>query len=376
VTETVCVETPAKLNLGLRLTGVREDGYHLLESVFAPIELFDRLTVEVLPGPHQIELEVTTAEGADLPPALSGVTAGPGNLAHRAAEAFCKARGLEIHVRMRLEKSIPAAAGMGGGSSDAAAVLTGLARLTGGSEAGLEAIALGLGADIPFFLAPQTSLVTGIGEIITPLEGLPNTDLVIANPGISLDTAAVYQAADAMGSALTAPKPGSTMRAFSRLCHQIGDPRDTQDPIQAARSVHLDPHARSAEASGLRLGASRLHLGASRLRDSWGQLLVNDLEPAACRLCPPVGRLLAAMREVGAVGAGMTGSGATVFGVFESKQRAAEAAAALVRPDRVDGRAQRDIDRERASSKGDAAWVRVSRLLGNAGSLTEKTETH
>jgi 4-diphosphocytidyl-2-C-methyl-D-erythritol kinase len=324
------LQTPAKLNLGLRLMGVREDGYHLLESVFAPIELFDRLEIEILPGPAQIELEVTTAEGSGLSPALSRVTSGPENLACRAAAAFCAARGLEAHIRIRLDKAIPAAAGMGGGSSDAAAVLNGLSALTG---QGLDAKALGglaleLGADVPFFLDPRPSLVAGIGEIITPIDGLPSSELVIANPGISLDTAEVYRAADALGSALTGPRPGSTMRAFSRLCGENGDPRDGSSPVDAAQSSGKARH---------------------RASELWGALLINDLEPAARRLCPPVGRLLASIREAGAVGAGMTGSGATVFGVFESNGQAQEAADRLRRTE---------------ISRVDPAWIRVSRLIG------------
>lgn len=324
------LETPAKLNLGLRLMGVREDGYHLLESVFAPIELFDRLEIEILPGRAQIELEVTTAEASGLPPALSRVTSGPENLAFRAAAAFCAARGLEARIRIQLEKAIPAAAGMGGGSSDAAAVLNGLSALTGQGSDGkaLAELALGLGADVPFFLDPRPSLVAGIGEIITPIEGLPSSELVIANPGISLDTAEVYRAADALGSALTEPRPGSTMRAFSRLRHENGDPRDGSSPVDAFQP--------SAEA---RHGASEV----------WGELLINDLEPAARRLCPPVGRLLAALLEAGATGAGMTGSGATVFGVFESNGRAQEAADRLRRTE---------------AARVDPAWIRVSRLIG------------
>jgi len=324
------LETPAKLNLGLRLMGVREDGYHLLESVFAPIELFDHLEIEVLPGSYRIDLDVTSSEASGLPSALSRVPSEPDNLAFRAAAAFCTAAGLEARIRIRLDKAIPAAAGMGGGSSDAAAVLNGLLELTG---AGLDAkalaeLALELGADVPFFLDPRPSLVTGIGEIIRPIDGLPNADLVIANPGISLDTAEVYRAADALRSALTEPRPGSTMRAFSRLCHEKGDPRDELSPVDAFDSP-----------SETRLGASGL----------WDALLINDLEPAARRLCPPVGRLLGAMREAGAIGAGMTGSGATVFGVFGSRGQAREAA---------------DTLRETEMSRTDPAWIRVSRLIG------------
>ncbi len=216
---------------------------------------------------------------------------------------------------------IPAAAGLGGGSSDAAAVLNGLSTLVGEpvDAATLEGLARELGADVPFFLDPRACHVTGIGEIIARLDGLPSCELVVANPGISLATAEVYRATDALGSALTEPRPGSTMRAFSRLRRENRDPGD-----QSAYSIGSRTHA------------------------LWGDLLVNDLEPAARRLCPPVGRLLGAMREAGAIAASMTGSGATVFGVFESSEVAGEAA---------------DWLRGSATWGADQSWVRVSRLI-------------
>ena len=325
------IETPAKLNLGLRLVGRRADGYHLLESLFAPIEIHDRLEIEILPGSHQIELEVSIASESGLPAVLSEVTSGPDNLVARAAEAFCKAHGLDYRIRIRLEKAIPAAAGMGGGSSDAAAVLNGLAALTGvgrGPEV-LGELALPLGADVPFFLDPRPSLVTGMGETLTPISGFPSSHLVVANPGISLDTAEVYRASDVLEGALTERRPGSTMRAISRLCHENGHP--------------LDGASADSPERGLESGAD------SGTRDHWNELLINDLVPAARRLCPPVGRLLASIGELGALGVGMTGSGATVFGVFETRHEADEAA-----------------NRLRGSMEMSAgeAWLQVSRVMG------------
>jgi 4-diphosphocytidyl-2-C-methyl-D-erythritol kinase len=339
------LRTPAKLNLGLRLMGVRDDGYHLLESVFAPIEVWDRLEIEVQPGSQEIELEVTVDEESGLPPVLSAVTSGPDNLAFRAAVAFCQATGFEARIRIHLEKAIPAAAGLGGGSSDAAAVLSGLAALAGVSisASALDGLALGLGADVPFFLEPRASHVAGIGEIITPLDSLAETELVVANPGISLDTAEVYRAADALGSALTEPIPGSTMRAFSRLCDQNSDPRDGSQSMHSPESASEPRRNPGGDPGGESGRAARSSL-------LWGELLVNDLEPAARRLCPPVGRLLAEMREAGAIGAGMTGSGATVFGVFESKEAADTAA---------------DWLRRAPTGGADSAWIQVSRLIGH-----------
>ena len=99
------LRTPAKLNLGLRLLGVRDDGYHLLESIFAPIELWDELEIEALPGARQIELEVCGLAGSGLPAPLAAVGAGPDNLVFRAAELFCRSQGFEARIRIRLRGS-------------------------------------------------------------------------------------------------------------------------------------------------------------------------------------------------------------------------------------------------------------------------------
>ena len=304
--ETRTLRAPAKINLGLRLLDVRDDGYHRLESVFAPIEIWDELELEVLPGDPRIDLELESPDPDVLPVALSAVTAGHDNLVVRAAAAFCKQTGLEGRIRHRLRKQIPVGGGLGGGSSDAAAVLLGLAALFDGEMARetLHALGLSLGADVPFFLSPTPALVSGIGEKIEPLSGLPALDLVVANPGIALATSEVYRAADALRSALTEPKPGSTMRAISRLRGETGD-----------------------------------------LAPALGDLLINDLEPAARRLCPPIARLMSRLREAGAIGVSMSGSGSTVFGVFESGDRAGRAAEML-----------------RASESGES-WIRVTRIM-------------
>lgn len=269
-------EAPAKVNLGLRITGVRDDGYHLLESLFVPLDLVDRVGVRVVEARAartQIDLSVT-GHGADQLPA------GDDNLVARAARALLAEMGLDAHVEIALEKGIPSAAGLGGGSSDAAAVLRSLAELLPDAPDGpaLERIALGLGADVPFFLDPKPALVTGIGEGLEPVDDLPALFLLLANPGISLATAEVYAAFDALSGALTPPGPGSTMRTISGLRNH-----------PSALRRHLDG------------------------------LLQNDLEPAAVRLCPPVARLRARLLDVGAEGVGMSGSGATLFGVFRSR---------------------------------------------------------
>lgn len=287
------VRAPAKINLGLRIVGRRDDGYHLLDSLFVPLALADELTIGLevgAPGggPAPVRLRLLDGEG---PPGVENVPCDDTNLAVRAARAFLAAAGPAERVRgvrIDLRKRIPAGAGLGGGSSDAGAVLRSLAKVLPGGVAGpeLAAIALGLGADVPFFLDPRPARVRGIGERIEPFEGLPRLAVVLANPGISLSTAEVYRRTDERGpvapGGLTAPDPGSTMRALSGLG---GDPNSL-----------------------------------SRLPG-----FTNDLEPAAESLCPEVGRLRDRLRAAGAIQAGMSGSGATVYGLFASEAEASEA---------------------------------------------------
>jgi len=279
------LEAPAKLNLGLRVVGRRDDGYHLIESLFVPLALSDAVTLdfdaEGVPG---VELVLDNA-GSEVP-------ADDSNLAVAAAHAFFEAWPGGA-LRIGLEKRIPAAAGLGGGSSDAGAVLRGLAQLAlrTPSAGELARLARGLGADVPFFLDPRPALVRGIGEVIEPVRGLPPLWAVLANPGIAVSTAEVFRLYDSLASGqapkavpagLTPPQPGSTMRPLVGLG---GD---------------LDALARF---SGL----------------------TNDLEAAAIRLCPPIARLRDRMRELGVVGEGMSGSGATIYGLFESQSEAEEA---------------------------------------------------
>ncbi len=235
------LEAPAKVNLGLRIRGRRSDGYHLLESLFVPLDLSDRLRVDVGAVVASAPRRVTLAVSGDR---AAGVPGDDSNLAVRAAQAFLAAAGrTDLVVAIQLEKRIPAQAGLGGGSSDAGAVLRALSALVpwaAGPEA-LAALALHLGADVPFFLEPRPALVTGIGERIEPAPKTPPLVLLLAHPGIGLSTAEVYAAFDALAGALTAREPGPTVRP----------PEGPLEPEALAR------------------------------------LLENDLEPAALRLCPP-----------------------------------------------------------------------------------------
>ena len=164
---TLELRAPAKVNLGLRITGVREDGYHCLDSVFVPLDLADEVALRVEPA--ETSRVFVSLSGA----MASGLPAGPDNLAARAARAFLQRASLTAWVSIELEKRIPVGAGLGGGSSDAGAVLRGLATLFPGGICAeeLAAIALELGADVPFFLAPRPARVRGIGERSEPLAG-------------------------------------------------------------------------------------------------------------------------------------------------------------------------------------------------------------
>jgi 4-diphosphocytidyl-2-C-methyl-D-erythritol kinase len=276
------LEAPAKVNLGLRVVGRRADGYHELESLFAPIDLADA-----------IALRIESARAAEVAFELAGDAAGapPGddNLAVRAARAFLAHSGIAARVAIQLTKRTPVAAGLGGGSSDAGAVLRGLDRAYPAAVPAdaLEAIALALGADVPFFLDPRPAWVTGIGERREPVTGLPPLALVLANPGEPLATAEVFRAFDALAN------PGRARSA---------PPRSLAEELADDRAL-----------------AARLH---------------NDLEEPAVRLCPPIARLRAQLSAAGARAVAMSGSGATVYGVFGSRAAAEAAAAGIALPGR------------------------------------------
>ncbi|HXV35700.1 MAG TPA: hypothetical protein VEC18_01040, partial [Myxococcota bacterium] len=216
---------------------------------------------------------------------------------------------------LRIDKRVPVGAGLGGGSSDAGAVLRALAELFPGAlaTAQLEEIALALGADVPFFLDPKPARVTGIGERREPVSGLRSLALLLANPGLALATADVFRAYAAIRPALgsrSAPAPASRSRsAADSLASTAGD----VEPGESSRPLEAPAPATLSELAGLP-----------------GLSLENDLEPIAVRLCPPIARLQRQLRALGARAVGMSGSGATVFGVFESEsaaQRALEKAA-------------------------------------------------
>jgi len=278
VTPGTALAAPAKVNLYLHVLGRRSDGYHLIDSLVAFAGLADR---------------VRLAPAAEFGLALSGpfakgLDAGEGNLALKAARALAAAAGLAARpMAIELEKNIPPAAGLGGGSADAAAVLKGLSRAWGVHDAVATHLAPRLGADVPVCLAGRPTFMAGMGEDLGPEVALPAAGLLLANPRLSLDTAKVFAAFDA---------------EHGEGAAQDGCPR----PV-------LDPAPGDARALAEALAAS-----------------ANELTEAALELAPVVGQVRAAVAGLpGCRLARMSGSGATCFGLFDDAGAAVTAAEAL-----------------------------------------------
>lgn len=205
MTDPILLAAPAKLNLFLEVVGKRADGYHDLVTVMTTIDLADRVFVRRVPGRKQGDPRIVLCADPE-------VTARPDqNLAHRAAAALLPADA-PFTVEIGLMKRIPSQAGLGGGSSDAATVLKVVNEMldTPRTAAELNAIAAGLGADVPFFLTGGTALCEGIGERVTPIPEVPPLTFVLAIPEIPVSTAAVFGSADLD---LTSPRRGGSLIA-------------------------------------------------------------------------------------------------------------------------------------------------------------------
>jgi len=266
VTFPIKLRTPAKINPVLEILGKRPDGFHELALIFQAVGLYDEL--EFSEKGSDIQLEILES------PAPLAVD--DSNLIVQAARLFLsKILKQEKGVTIRLKKNIPLAAGMGGGSSDAAATLWGLDRLfgTGVGGEGLGPLAAQLGSDVPFFLHGGTALGTGRGEIITPLSAAPELALVLVNPGKGLSTPAVYRSGKAVFSS------GELARNYEALSRE---------------------------------GDVRKIAGA----------LFNGLEQAAFSLMGEVESYKKGLLQAGALGALVSGSGPTIFAMAENQRDA------------------------------------------------------
>jgi 4-diphosphocytidyl-2-C-methyl-D-erythritol kinase len=277
----VVIDAPAKINLYLHITGRRDDGFHTLDSLIAFAAPFDRVAVAVAPA---LSLEINGPFAAALTPSSGDVSAEPNavpNLVETAARRLAELAGIAPDVRLTLDKQLPVAAGIGGGSSDAAAALRALITLwqLTPEPAALDALALSLGADVQMCLHGKTCFVGGIGERIDPAPALPNCALLLVNPGISLATPDVFRARSG---------------GFSPSARFNQNPRDAQElaEILAERG--------------------------------------NDLEAPARSLAPLIGDVLQALRNLpGCHLARMSGSGATCFALFDNDGVAARGAEML-----------------------------------------------
>ena len=267
----ITLEARAKINWALDITGIRTDGYHLLNMLMQEIELSDTLSVEPA---GEVSLLVDGVE--DPNPER--------NLVVRAARALNALTGQERGARIELTKRVPARAGLGGGSADCAAALRALDELWGLRlpESTLMAIGAKLGADVPFCLAGGLAMVSGIGEVIVPVPGAPRIPLVLVTPGGGLSTAEVF-----------------------RLWDEGSFP-----------PVSLDVRALAG-------AVTRNDLAAV------DRLCANALTAPAIQLMPEIDSLIRRMRELGAGAAFMTGSGSTVVGAFADDAAARSAADAI-----------------------------------------------
>jgi len=285
VRRAVSVRAPAKVNLLLRVLGRREDGFHELETLFQSIDFVDELTVELVGD--SVELEVVGA-GVGSPveypgPRLDDLGPVADNLAFRAAEAYRRGADLRSGVRIRLAKSIPAGAGLGGGSSDAAAVLRALSHLTDGAVANEALLVMGadLGSDVPFFLCDSTlARARGRGEELTTLRSLPSADVVLVCPPVHVATA----------------------RAYAALAkHRV--------------SMGLPPRA-----------------PLERIPSDWDmvdEIADNDFEVLVANEYPEVRRALASLRDAGLTSVMLSGSGGACFGLATDASHASSTARRL-----------------------------------------------
>ncbi|MCF2682661.1 4-(cytidine 5'-diphospho)-2-C-methyl-D-erythritol kinase [Faecalicatena contorta] len=258
-----------KINLGLDVLGRRENGYHDVRMVMQTLYLYD-----------QIQMRKTKEPGIRLSTNLYYLPADENNLAYKAADLLIREFEIKEGVNIVLEKHIPVAAGMAGGSSNAAAVLFGMNQMfsLGLSQKELMDRGVTLGADVPYCVMRGTVLAEGIGEILTPLPAMPKCHVLIAKPPISVSTKLVYKKLDS---------------------HEITEHPDIDGILEGLKSKNLKKIA---------------------------SCMGNVLEKVTIEEYPVIEEIKNVMKENGALNAMMSGSGPTVFGIYEEKERAKRAA--------------------------------------------------
>ena len=266
--DTVTLKALAKINLGLDVLGRRENGYHDVRMVMQTIYLYDNVTVEK-----------TEEAGIHLECNLFYLPVDETNIAYKAAKLLMEEFDIREGVRIVLDKHIPVAAGLAGGSANAAAVLVGMNRLfsLGLSQQELMDRGVSLGADVPYCVMRGTVLAEGIGEVLTPLPPLPKCYVLIAKPGISVSTKTVYEKLDSQEISEHPDIDG------------ILEGLDKQDIYKVASSMG------------------------------------NVLETVTIGDYPIIEEIKNVMKEEGALNAMMSGSGPTVFGIFDDKSKARQA---------------------------------------------------
>lgn len=287
----VCrIKAYAKINLGLDVLGKLPNGYHEVKMVMQTVGIYDEIVMEKIPAgqwqQEQLSQDKLTGEGSDGMESQIAVTTDSGelpvnedNLIYKAAKLLFEKYNIAEGVRIHLQKNIPIAAGMAGGSTDAAATLKGLSRLfgLGCSMEELKELGVQIGADVPYCVMGGTALAEGIGEKLTELPPAPDCFLLVAKPDISVSTKYVYEHLDAK---------------------------------ESYEHPDIDGMVRAMENGSLAGVAA---------------CMGNVLESVTVPAYPVIDTIKKRMRELGAAGSMMSGSGPTVFGIFTEKEKAENA---------------------------------------------------
>jgi len=303
--ESLVLESPAKVNLRLEILRKREDGYHELKTIFQKISLHDTLHFSLRKGRG---ISITT----DHP----GLPVGRTNLIYRAAQSILKRSDYKGGVAVEIEKRIPLGAGLGGGSSNAATTLKALNQLLGMNLSRKELMEIGLeiGADVPFFFLKGAALGSGVGERLKKIEA-PDLWVVLIYPNFEVSTRWAYQNFDKRVSAST-PSPSTALGALSHSALSSWP--------KGLSKGKLQPLTRKAKG----LTNQQFHINLDKFLKTpkrVSQILFNHLETVVSKEYPQIDVMKKMLFSAGAMGALMTGSGPTVFGLFWEERTAAKA---------------------------------------------------